>query len=97
MFLYIDPLKQGLKRFNIIIASSYLLFLYIDPLKQGLKLIIFVSGSASAIVFLYIDPLKQGLKPCTPSFSSQRTTVFIHRSIKTRIETLFAQIWDIYY
>jgi len=62
MFLYIDPLKQGLKRFNIIIASSYLLFLYIDPLKQGLK--------HMGFNIISIDG-----------------KVFIHRSIKTRIET----------
>jgi len=52
MFLYIDPLKQGLK---LSFYSSFLcilsLFLYIDPLKQGLKLNVFVSGSASAIGF----------------------------------------------
>ena len=39
MFLYIDPLKQGLKH-NIPekLPSFVILFLYIDPLKQGLKL-----------------------------------------------------------
>jgi len=39
MFLYIDPLKQGLKRdnFNQNWAKP-VRFLYIDPLKQGLKL-----------------------------------------------------------
>jgi len=39
MFLYIDPLKQGLKHMMmtkpIEVATR---FLYIDPLKQGLKL-----------------------------------------------------------
>jgi len=39
MFLYIDPLKQGLKRkFATTRWHKLLLFLYIDPLKQGLKL-----------------------------------------------------------
>jgi len=39
MFLYIDPLKQGLKLSPCVIniLSPYV-FLYIDPLKQGLKL-----------------------------------------------------------
>ena len=37
MFLYIDPLKQGLKQGNGISRYSGLWFLYIDPLKQGLK------------------------------------------------------------
>jgi len=39
-FLYIDPLKQGLKLwFLISIIFTSIWFLYIDPLKQGLKLI----------------------------------------------------------
>ncbi len=37
-FLYIDPLKQGLKRYaRIIPTMTMTVFLYIDPLKQGLK------------------------------------------------------------
>ncbi len=37
-FLYIDPLKQGLKHSCIKSALLYQTeFLYIDPLKQGLK------------------------------------------------------------
>ncbi len=37
-FLYIDPLKQGLKHASLISAQLHLEpFLYIDPLKQGLK------------------------------------------------------------
>ncbi len=40
MFLYIDPLKQGLKPGSIHITGKEPgEFLYIDPLKQGLKLI----------------------------------------------------------
>ncbi len=38
MFLYIDPLKQGLKLTPTgITVVSDIPFLYIDPLKQGLK------------------------------------------------------------
>ncbi len=38
MFLYIDPLKQGLKQEpNAYQNWMRLSFLYIDPLKQGLK------------------------------------------------------------
>ncbi len=37
--------------------------------------------------FLYIDPLKQGLKLGGKMILSRVITVFIHRSIKTRIET----------
>jgi len=37
-FLYIDPLKQGLKLQSFQgIEDLSKLFLYIDPLKQGLK------------------------------------------------------------
>jgi len=39
LFLYIDPLKQGLKlpasSVKVLLIAG---FLYIDPLKQGLKL-----------------------------------------------------------
>ena len=39
--------------------------------------------------FLYIDPLKQGLKQeIYPKFEKMVKYVFIHRSIKTRIETI---------
>ena len=39
MFLYIDPLKQGLKHGTFSIDEKKVVwFLYIDPLKQGLKL-----------------------------------------------------------
>jgi len=39
-------------------------------------------------LFLYIDPLKQGLKQIEYSITGLLLSVFIHRSIKTRIETL---------
>jgi len=76
MFLYIDPLKQGLKRFNIIIASSYLLFLYIDPLKQGLKQFFPVNEEGLEKLFLYIDPLKQGLKLKVFNFTTTQNCCF---------------------
>ena len=38
-------------------------------------------------MFLYIDPLKQGLKQISPYRIVRSGSVFIHRSIKTRIET----------
>ena len=38
MFLYIDPLKQGLKQGSAKTSQIRRKFLYIDPLKQGLKL-----------------------------------------------------------
>jgi len=39
MFLYIDPIKQGLKLGCIDIEKEAdWVFLYIDPIKQGLKL-----------------------------------------------------------
>jgi len=38
LFLYIDPIKQGLKHISQAIAQILPpVFLYIDPIKQGLK------------------------------------------------------------
>ncbi len=37
LFLYIDPLKQGLKPVPEPMTITISAFLYIDPLKQGLK------------------------------------------------------------
>jgi len=62
-------------------------FLYIDPLKQGLKQYIPNILWNGISVFLYIDPLKQGLKLVSQILHIKRYRVFIHRSIKTRIET----------
>jgi len=64
------------------------MFLYIDPLKQGLKRKRIISLIPKHNMFLYIDPLKQGLKPLPEFRKAMIDTVFIHRSIKTRIETL---------
>ncbi len=64
------------------------MFLYIDPLKQGLKQKIFIERWVADQMFLYIDPLKQGLKLSSINLARNTLTVFIHRSIKTRIETL---------
>jgi len=52
MFLYIDPLKQGLKHIPAI-SGSYvcIVFLYIDPLKQGLKLFSLNSHESSECSF----------------------------------------------
>jgi len=46
-------------------------------------------------MFLYIDPLKQGLKLYWHRNACKCLVVFIHRSIKTRIETYFRNIWQI--
>ena len=62
MFLYIVPLKQGLKHnTDKPKEKPKKAFLYIVPLKQGLKLL---TGEIYALnlLFLYIVPLKQGLK-----------------------------------
>mgnify|MGYP006919538985 FL=1 len=63
------------------------MFLYIDPLKQGLKLEGTNSNQLKCFGFLYIDPLKQGLKRKRIISLIPKHNVFIHRSIKTRIET----------
>ena len=65
------------------------MFLYIVPLKQGLKLRYISIFPLFEPAFLYIVPLKQGLKQYyDKTKSSTIHTVFIHSSIKTRIETL---------
>jgi len=62
------------------------MFLYIVPLKQGLKQKdkkeLFLEN-----LFLYIVPLKQGLKQQSFHTFMEMIKVFIHSSIKTRIET----------
>jgi len=63
-------------------------FLYIVPLKQGLKPYEPVQCFDPLILFLYIVPLKQGLKLTSVRFFPVSEEVFIHSSIKTRIETL---------
>ena len=73
------------------IVQSRSKFLYIDPLKQGLKQNSSMIEELVKYRFLYIDPLKQGLKPEQTIEPIDKMTVFIHRSIKTRIET-----WSIY-
>ena len=63
------------------------MFLYIDPIKQGLKQEERWRIGTAEIKFLYIDPIKQGLKRNMQGFGKESQEVFIHRSIKTRIET----------
>ncbi len=70
-----------------IFYSTKEMFLYIDPLKQGLKLHKIKDIFTDLSTFLYIDPLKQGLKLPNSSKKLSIVGVFIHRSIKTRIET----------
>ncbi len=62
-------------------------FLYIVPLKQGLKHSLYDNVSNFIFPFLYIVPLKQGLKQANFYFLQPLPNVFIHSSIKTRIET----------
>ncbi len=88
LFLYIDPLKQGLKHpWNTLLSLGQKKFLYIDPLKQGLKHKLLKQIDVFT-EFLYIDPLKQGLKRNNGYVRHHCNSVFIHRSIKTRIETI---------
>ncbi len=63
------------------------MFLYIVPLKQGLKPIQDCISEINDILFLYIVPLKQGLKLSSAKEELKSRQVFIHSSIKTRIET----------
>ena len=54
MFLYIDPIKQGLKQQPKVEDFSIEdLFLYIDPIKQGLKLRVLRSFANLDSVFIH--------------------------------------------
>jgi len=90
LFLYIVPLKQGLKlSFSPPGQKWGKPFLYIVPLKQGLKLSPTMATIDLWDLFLYIVPLKQGLKPKKEYRRDYISLyVFIHSSIKTRIETI---------
>jgi len=62
-FLYIVPLKQGLKlNYFDYLVMKFIVFLYIVPLKQGLKRQVENPLGDDEDEFLYIVPLKQGLK-----------------------------------
>ena len=62
-FLYIVPLKQGLKHRSAGARRAIqTAFLYIVPLKQGLKHMLSDVHPNISQLFLYIVPLKQGLK-----------------------------------
>ncbi len=63
------------------------MFLYIVPLKQGLTPEKDKKVAIETYLFLYIVPLKQGLKLKYFIRVKSKLIVFIHSSIKTRIET----------
>ena len=58
-----------------------------NPLKQGLKQKIVVYFIEHGGLSLSMNPLKQGLKPPGGRKCKARILVFIHESIKTRVET----------
>ena len=89
-FLYIVPLKQGLKpsyRKCIYIKSNVFIHSSIKTrieTRRGRQLVRLLSW------FLYIVPLKQGLKLNLREKQGNIALVFIHSSIKTRIETIYS-------
>ena len=63
MFLYIDPLKQGLKPAQSFVSPTYVSRVFIHrSIKTRIETLASICTSNSSIEFLYIDPLKQGLK-----------------------------------
>jgi len=63
-FLYIDPLKQGLKHYierEETIAEAKV-FIH-RSIKTRIETADFLKKLEPILMFLYIDPLKQGLKP----------------------------------
>ena len=59
-----------------------------NPLKQGLKPFHGLQDSLLNAASLSMNPLKQGLKHYIPCWPWRALSVFIHESIKTRVETL---------
>jgi len=86
-FLYIVPLKQGLKLLTALCAFTTIFVFIHSSIKTRIETITFYGGIASQNMFLYIVPLKQGLKLAISMSSRPIRVVFIHSSIKTRIET----------
>ena len=63
MFLYIVPLKQGLKLSpDNTLQAQYEVFIH-SSIKTRIETQYFRCMGEIGIMFLYIDPLKQGLKP----------------------------------
>ena len=63
MFLYIVPLKQGLKlKKNIFIFPANFVFIH-SSIKTRIETALFPQNIPLSGQFLYIVPLKQGLKP----------------------------------
>ena len=61
--------------------------LSMNPLKQGLKQLCCEFGDFLSQLSLSMNPLKQGLKQYISKFPDVEDMVFIHESIKTRVET----------
>ena len=88
MFLYIVPLKQGLKPSQLIFPVPTTFVFIHSSIKTRIETIATILDVVQILGFLYIVPLKQGLKPRKiPFFTLFLPIVFIHSSIKTRIET----------
>ena len=87
-FLYIDPIKQGLKLIDYLqLIKSNNVFIHRSN-KTRIETRYHRVRCSNRSRFLYIDPIKQGLKlGFYPSISILQLPVFIHRSNKTRIET----------
>ena len=88
-FLYIVPLKQGLKqKLDKVIRENVPVFIH-SSIKTRIETPIQNNYKDKNDMFLYIVPLKQGLKHAFLDSGSNPDTVFIHSSIKTRIETSY--------
>jgi len=63
MFLYIDPLKQGLKRIDDFCKGMTIEKVFIHrSIKTRIETVSRGNNTFLILPFLYIDPLKQGLK-----------------------------------
>ena len=94
-FLYIDPLKQGLKLLSGRLRPIRKQKVFIHrSIKTRIETSRTILPSISGALFLYIDPLKQGLKQIGCYYHIISVAVFIHRSIKTRIETSYLRAFS---
>jgi len=87
-FLYIDPLKQGLKRFPYIRVCHWRSVFIHRSIKTRIETGDFLKKLEPILTVFIHRSIKTRIETCSFFFSSSnKTYVFIHRSIKTRIET----------
>ena len=78
LFLYIDPLKQGLKHKGDNAVIIFIIVFIHRSIKTRIETIFQSVGHFIILLFLYIDPLKQGLKLGENSQRTPRKVMFLY-------------------